>query len=408
MQENTVQENTMQENTVHETTVQENTVYENTVHENTAQENTVHELNQTKNTVVVSESESPSALSQESKETKETKEIVNVRFASTVDDESDSEIEDMPQFEENKDIKKTRTNKQEPDLSKYTKVDNLLEDKPIKPKTRMEMPQVYFLVSFLSPEGIMNCNVRAFKVRGVFPTEEEAMEYAKELENEDKYFKIFCGEVGKWLDFDPPSNKVEREVSSDPNHQKFINAQKKQRMETINAMAGKHIEQFEKKEKGKKERIDESKKSGAASDAMDKLRSKKQKEQNEQNEQKEQTKNEEKGNKKETKNKNNNSQINPRDRAKENTRNRMKQRLAEIQNKKLLANMEEKKDTYFQPTTDTKNPDTKTEIKSLDTKTKVVNKAAKDLDETKSELINVDKNIAAIKQLMANRKAKNN
>lgn len=317
-----------------------------------------------------------------------TSEKVNVKFTSTVDEEceSDSEIEDIPQLEDKPTIVKKIPD--QPDLSKYTKVDNLHEDKPIVPKNRTEQPQVYFLVSFLSPEGIMNCNVRAFKVRGVFPTEEEAMEYAKEIEKEDIYFKIYCGEVGKWLDFDPPSNKVEREVSSNPNHQKFLNAQNKQRMETMNVLAGKHIEQMEKKEKGKKERIDESKKSGAASNAIDKIRSKKQKESETETETSEKKTDE-------TKSKSNKSQVNPKDHARENIRNRLKQRLAKIQNKKQLENMKDDKTTYFQPD-------------DIDTKTKVVNKASKNLEDTKNQLIDVDKNISAIKELMANRKTKTN
>jgi len=327
----------------------------------------------------------PSNETHTTRETQTTQGTVDVKFTSNVcDEESESEIEDLPQLEPEQKVVKVQ--KSEPDLSKYTKVDNLYEDKLIEPKKRLEQPQVFFLVSFLSPEGIMNCNVRAFKVRGVFPTEEEAQEYAKVLEKEDIYFKIYCGEVGKWLDFDPPSNKVEREVSSNPNYQSFLNAQKKQRMETMNVLAGKHMEQVEKKEKGKKERIEESKKSGAASDAMDKLRSKKQKEQTEQTEQRE---NEEKTVKKTV-------QGNPRDRAKENTRNRMKQRLAEIQNKKQLSDMKNHSETHFQPT----------ETNDIETKTLVVNKASKDLENAKNELVNVDQNIANIKQLMANRRTR--
>ena len=39
----------------------------------------------------------------------------------------------------------------EQDLEKYTKIDNLDEDKG---------QEMYVLVSFASPEGIMNCNIR--------------------------------------------------------------------------------------------------------------------------------------------------------------------------------------------------------------------------------------------------------
>ena len=128
-------------------------------------------------------------------------------------------------------------NNEKEDLSKYTVIDgdNLDEDEPIK-------GQEYCIFSFMSPEGIMNCNVRAVKFRGAFGSLEEAEKYAGELEKKDKYFKIFCGESGKWLDFDPPLSRVEREKSSNPEHQKILDETSKHRMNKINELAGKHKE----------------------------------------------------------------------------------------------------------------------------------------------------------------------
>src|SRR5207248_1218347 len=97
-------------------------------------------------------------------------------------------------------------NKKE-DLSKYTLVDHLDEDEVIK-------GQNFCLFSFMSPEGIMNCNVRALKFRGAYATEQEAEKRVEELEKQDKYFKIFVGETGKWLEFDPPASRVARTKSS--------------------------------------------------------------------------------------------------------------------------------------------------------------------------------------------------
>ena len=151
------------------------------------------------------------------------------------------------------------------DLSNYTIVDadHLDEDQPIR-------GQEYCLFSFLSPEGVMNCNVRSVKFRGAFPSMERAEEYAKTLESKDKYFKIFIGESGKWLDFDPPTNRVEREMTSNKDHQQILDAQAKQRMEKINTLAGKYKASIDKKDAGKKDRINELKKAGAATDANNK------------------------------------------------------------------------------------------------------------------------------------------
>lgn len=80
-----------------------------------------------------------------------------------------------------------------------TKIDNLKEDKPID-------RQNYVCLSFLSPEGIRNCSIRGLKIRGVYPTREEADARAKELQEVDKLFDVFVGEVGKWLPWDPDPN----------------------------------------------------------------------------------------------------------------------------------------------------------------------------------------------------------
>ena len=160
--------------------------------------------------------------------------------------------------------------KSEIDMSKYTVVDadHLDEDK-------VDDSQKYSLFSFLSPEGIMNCNIRAVKFRGAFSSMEEAEKAVKELEKEDPYFKIFIGESGKWLEFDPPVERVEKEKSTNKQQQRIIDEQRKQRMAKMNELAGKHKQNIDKKEKGKKERIEESKKSGAADHEIDKRRNKK-------------------------------------------------------------------------------------------------------------------------------------
>jgi hypothetical protein len=145
------------------------------------------------------------------------------------------------------------------DLSKYTVIDHLDEDVPIK-------GQEYCLFSFLSPEGVMNCDVRALKFRGAYPTMADAEKAVKRLEKKDKYFKIFIGETGKWLDFDPPVSRVEREMSTNEKEQELLDAQRQHRMNKINDLAGKYKETVNKQTTCKDERIKEIQKAGASAD----------------------------------------------------------------------------------------------------------------------------------------------
>lgn len=151
------------------------------------------------------------------------------------------------------------------DMSRYTVVDasNLTADPVIE-------SQKYCLLSFMSPEGIMNCKVRAVKFRGAFPTLEEAKKYAEKLEKHDEYFKILAGETGKWLDFDPPITRIEKEVSSNEKYQQILDTQNKQRLEEMNKLAGKYKETIEKKNKGQEMRKKELTKTNAANNVLEK------------------------------------------------------------------------------------------------------------------------------------------
>jgi hypothetical protein len=290
-------------------------------------------------------------------------EKINVQFGT--DDESDND-------DDNNDNKNT---KKEEDLSKYTVVDadHLDEDLVIP-------GQEFCLFSFMSPEGIMNCNVRAVKFRGAFRTMDAAMEKARELEKTDKYFKIFIGESGKWLEFDPPSIRVEREMSSNKEQQRILDEQRKQNMKKINKLAEEHKKAIDKKDKGKKERINESKKAGAANDAVEKQRAKKQ-EKVEKQEEKKKT-----------------AHANSRAVATENARARLRKRLAQSQNKKAMEKLENNEKTK---TTEANN-------NKIDTKIKVVGKISGELEDNKTKLATADKNIENIKKLMAARRANKN
>ena len=117
-------------------------------------------------------------------------------------------------------------------------IDYLTEDDPLS-------NQKWCCVSFLSPEGVKNCKIRGFKVRGVFDTKEEADERAAFLQKLDPDFNIFIGEVGKWLHFapDPYSkeagnmvyaekklNELAKSHKENLKKQKIVEAERKQAM----------------------------------------------------------------------------------------------------------------------------------------------------------------------------------
>jgi len=90
-------------------------------------------------------------------------------------------------------------------VRKEKKIDYLSEDKPIQ-------GQQFVCISFLSPEGIKNCSMRGLKIRGVYPSYEEAKKRADDLQHIDPDFDVFVGEVGKWLPWDSDPNNAEDQV----------------------------------------------------------------------------------------------------------------------------------------------------------------------------------------------------
>jgi hypothetical protein len=165
----------------------------------------------------------------------------------------------------------------EQDMEKYTKIDNLDEDKG---------DESYVLVSFASPEGIMNCTVRALKIRiynnqSVFKTYEQASAAAKELNKYDKFFPIFVMPTGKWCAWDPnpdDKTKVAEQKYADENQQKIMDGldqveKKKLEMERLknkqekdmtemNALIGKTKDKINTASKDHKQRVKDSIKQG--------------------------------------------------------------------------------------------------------------------------------------------------
>lgn len=127
------------------------------------------------------------------------------------------------------------------DELKYTKIDCLTEDKPID-------RQKYVLISFVSPEGLMNCTVRGVKVRGVYASLDEAQVASDKLKKKDKYFNIYIGEVGKWLPWDPSDEQVEKVKTGNSRLDKLMdNVSKISPSTNLNEMVGRKQEQIDKK-----------------------------------------------------------------------------------------------------------------------------------------------------------------
>ena len=54
--------------------------------------------------------------------------------------------------------------------------------------------------------------VRAFKIRGVYPSHEKAEKRCEEIRKFDKYHHVFVGDLGKWLPWDDDASNAEEAV----------------------------------------------------------------------------------------------------------------------------------------------------------------------------------------------------
>lgn len=144
---------------------------------------------------------------------------------------------------------------------KFTEIDCLDEDDPIP-------GQQYALLSFISPEGIMNCKIRGVKVRGVYDSIEKANKMAAKLNKIDKHHHIFVGQVGKWLPWDPSAKQVEEEKYDDDKLNNIMRpaheSEMKNQLKDLNELVGRHKENMDLKSKQHDRRINEKIKQAAA------------------------------------------------------------------------------------------------------------------------------------------------
>lgn len=174
----------------------------------------------------------------------------------TEENQNQTVQESTNQESTNQESTQSSNNTYDEDMKKYTKVDNLDEDSFAG----------FYLVSFISPEGIMNCNVRGLKLRTyknkvVFQTLEEAQQAAEEINKKDGYFHVFVGESGKWMGWDPSPDdrtKVEKEVWANKDQNEIMQGLREKedkKLQELNALVGKKKSMVDKDKKTHKKRV---------------------------------------------------------------------------------------------------------------------------------------------------------
>ena len=110
-----------------------------------------------------------------------------------------------------------------------------------------------------SREHAFQTSVRGLKIRGVFPSQEEAEERCKKLRDNDPNHDIFVGPIGVWMPWDPDAYKTGRVEHMEEE----LNALHKEKMKN-EEMAKKEFEERvrETKKKAIMENIEKAKQSG--------------------------------------------------------------------------------------------------------------------------------------------------
>jgi len=111
----------------------------------------------------------------------------------------------------------------------------------------------FFVAQFVSPEGIMNCSLRAFKIKGCYKTIDEAkyaIEKFKKDNAYDKYFDMMIGEMGKWMAWDPSLDQLVKNNSDiiygNKKLEKMMNKLHKSQLKTMNELVGRHKDNIHK------------------------------------------------------------------------------------------------------------------------------------------------------------------
>lgn len=178
------------------------------------------------------------------------------------------EVNNSNTVSDNEQVNSGTTSSYEQDMEKYTKIDNLDEDSG---------DVQYVLVSFVSPEKVMNCNIRGLKIRhyrnrpAIFSDYSQAQKAATELNEREKYFDIFVMSTGRWCAWDPAPDdrtKVESEKWANEDQQRLmdnlekVNQKQQKDLNELNALVGKKKDMIEQSKDEHTDRIINSVKQG--------------------------------------------------------------------------------------------------------------------------------------------------
>ena len=84
-------------------------------------------------------------------------------------------------------------------------------------------------VSFVSPTGNQRANLLGLKVRGTFPSEGDARNYIKKLQEIDPHFNIYTCPVGTWVPWEPDPNDVLEQEYVEPQLNELVKGYKANR-----------------------------------------------------------------------------------------------------------------------------------------------------------------------------------
>lgn len=172
----------------------------------------------------------------------------------TICENEEFEIQDDSKINENvasdtvNNINLNLDNGENEELLKYTKIDHLAEDPPIP-------GQRYFCISFISPEGLMNCKTRGFKLRGVYGSLTEAQQACKQFQKIDKYFDVFVAEVGKWCPWDPSNDQVKKSIYQGKGQNEVMKSVQEKELKQLNEIVGRHKDKINNAKVSHKERV---------------------------------------------------------------------------------------------------------------------------------------------------------
>lgn len=89
--------------------------------------------------------------------------------------------------------------------------------------------QQFCCISYVLPKSDTNDNdtskITAIKIRGSYPTLQEAKDAAAELQKIDPYFHIFVGQVGLWLPLDGDIDNIKEQIYFEKPINELINGE---------------------------------------------------------------------------------------------------------------------------------------------------------------------------------------